>query len=243
MGHKTGTGAVLCGAILAVAVAMTPVRVQAASEGAVASAWVELPGARVRLVAGAAPQANRYLAGVEVVLADGWKTYWRMPGDAGVPPSFDWAGSANTAAITVLYPAPTRLVEPAAQTIGYKGPVVFPVEVKPVDAAKPVELSLALELGICREICIPGEAKLLLSIPATGLAGTSPVTAWRERVPRPQAARNTGDPELKRVAATLDGRSPVLLVEASFPRGAKAADVFIEAPDGLYVPMAQRLSD
>jgi DsbC/DsbD-like thiol-disulfide interchange protein len=184
-----------------------------------------------------------YLAGVEVELAQGWKTYWRMPGDAGVPPMFDWSKSVNTAAITVLYPAPMRLQEPAAQTVGYKSSVMFPVEVKPLDAAKPVVLDLQMELGICRDICIPGEVQLSLTIPPSGLSGASPVKAWRERVPRPQPARGAGDPELKGVTATLDGPSPRLLVEVAFPGGSKDADVFIEAPEGLYVPMTKRLPD
>src|SRR5262245_57588765 len=87
----------LCGAILAAFVAgLVPAK--AAAENTVATPWMELQGARLRLIAGPAGNGSaRYLAGVEVVLADGWKTYWRMPGDAGVPPSFDWSDSANTA--------------------------------------------------------------------------------------------------------------------------------------------------
>ena len=70
--------------------------------------------------------------------------------------------------------------------------MMFPVEVKPLDPAKPIVLDLQLELGICREICIPGEVKLSLTIPPSGLSGASPVTAWRERVPRLQALRGQG---------------------------------------------------
>ncbi len=233
----------LCTALLAAILAM-PMRVQAASQATVATQWTVLHGARVRLVAGsAASNAVGYLAGIEVDLAEGWKTYWRMPGDAGVPPTLDWSNSTNTASINVLYPAPTRLVEPAAQTIGYKGTMIFPVEVKPLDPAKPIVLDLQLELGICREICIPGEVKLSLTIPPSGLSGASPVAAWRARVPRPQALRGKSDPDLKRVTAVLDGATPRLQVEAAFPGGGKEADVFIEASDGLYVPMTKRLSD
>jgi DsbC/DsbD-like thiol-disulfide interchange protein len=233
----------VCTALLAAFLAM-PVRAEAASQATVATQWVVLHGARVRLVAGpAAGNAMGYLAGIEVDLAEGWKTYWRMPGDAGVPPTLDWSSSTNTAAINVLYPAPMRLVEPAAQTIGYKGTTIFPVEVKPLDAAKPIVLDLQLELGICREICIPGEVQLSLTIPPSGLSGASPVKAWLERVPRPQPLRGAGDPELKGVTAVLEGPSPRLLVEVAFPGGAKDADVFIEAPDGVYVPMTKRLPD
>jgi DsbC/DsbD-like thiol-disulfide interchange protein len=233
----------LCTGLLAAILAM-PVRVQAASQATVATQWVALHGARVRLVAGpAAGNTGGYLAGIEVDLAEGWKTYWRMPGDAGVPPTLDWSNSTNAAAINVLYPAPTRLVEPAAQTIGYKGTMIFPVEVKPLDPATPIVLDLQLELGICREICIPGEVKLSLTIPPSGLSGASPVAAWRARVPRLQALRGKSDPDLKRVTAVLDGATPRLQVEAVFPGGGKQADVFIEAPDGIYVPMTKRLPD
>jgi len=234
----------LCGTLIAAAVALLPASMQAASQGAVATQWVSLHDARVRLVAGpAAGDSKAYLAGVEVELAEGWKTYWRMPGDAGVPPMFDWSKSINTAAITVLYPAPMRMEEAAAQTVGYKKSVMFPVEVKPLDPAKPVVLDLQMELGICRDICIPGEVQLSLTIPPSGLSGASPVKAWLERVPRPQPLRGAGDPELKGVTAVLEGPSPRLLVEVAFPGGAKDADVFIEAPDGVYVPMTKRLPD
>jgi DsbC/DsbD-like thiol-disulfide interchange protein len=156
---------------------------------------------------------------------------------------FDWAKSINTAAVTVLYPAPMRMHEAGAETVGYKSAVMFPVEVKPLDPAKPVVLDLQMELGICREICIPGEVQLSLTIPPTGLAGASPVKAWRERVPRPQPLRAAGDPQLKGVTAVLEGPAPKLVIEVAFPGGAKEADVFIEAPDGVYVPMTKRLPD
>jgi DsbC/DsbD-like thiol-disulfide interchange protein len=235
----------LCVALITAALLAVPARALAASQATVVTPWVSLHGARVRLVAGPATGADQkaYLAGVEVELTEGWKTYWRMPGDAGVPPTFDWSNSANTAAIKVLYPAPMRLIEPAAETVGYKGSVMFPVEVKPLDAAKPVTLDLQMELGICREICIPGEVKLSLTIPPTGLTGASPISAWRARVPRPQALRGPGDPDLKSVALMLDGPSPRLLVEAVFPKGATIGDLFIEGPDGVYVPMTKRLPD
>ena len=88
------------GAIGAAAVALAMAGVRGATpEANLASPWVELANARVRLLAGPADMraGQSYLAGVELLLADGWKTYWRMPGDAGVPPSFDWAGSRNVA--------------------------------------------------------------------------------------------------------------------------------------------------
>jgi DsbC/DsbD-like thiol-disulfide interchange protein len=210
-----------------------------------ASAWFELLNARARLIGGAPATrgAKSYLAGVEIALDEGWKTYWRMPGDAGVPPNFDWSGSSNVAALTVLYPAPKRMSEPAADTVGYKHAVLFPVEVVPKDASQPVRLSLALEFGVCREICIPAEARLSLALTPTEMASNpSPaMLAALEKVPRPSASRYAEDPRVTRASAFLEGGRPHLVVVARFPKGDHGADLFVEAPEGIYVPMAKRM--
>ena len=216
-----------------------------AADGLQATPWVDLyAGSRVRLIGVEGSVQGRTAAGVEVLLAEDWKTYWRMPGDAGVPPQFDWKGSGNVASVKVLYPAPKRLAEPAAETIGYKGGVLFPIQVEPKDPLRPVELKLALEIGICREICVPAIANLALTIPpSTQPAAVVPAGLSRalDRVPRPQSTHRVGDPELTKVVAVLDGKSPHLTIEGRFPLGEAGADVFIEAPDSIYVPMAKRV--
>jgi DsbC/DsbD-like thiol-disulfide interchange protein len=218
----------------------------AAGPGEVATPWVEAQAARVRLLAGgdAAQPGKTLLAGVEITMAEGWKTYWRNPGEAGVPPSFDWAGSSNTASIKVAYPAPMRLVDPAAEMIGYKTSVLFPIEVTPKAPAQAVELRLALEFAVCREICIPAQASLALTVPPTAMAGAPApaLAAAMERVPRAPAKRRAGDPKLLGVTPKLAGPSPSLEIEAKFPGGGAGADVFIEAPDGIFVPMAKKLA-
>jgi DsbC/DsbD-like thiol-disulfide interchange protein len=239
--------AAICALLLAAVAAVSIALAQGVARVALASPWVELHSARVRLV-GSAPAvkpAKTYLAGVEVTLEEGWKTYWRTPGDAGVPPAFDWKGSTNVAAVKVHYPAPSRLLEPAAQAIGYKTAVTFPVEVTPSDATKPVNLRLTMDFGVCREICIPAEATLSLTLlPSQLEADASPaLNAALERVPRPQGSRRAGDPQLLRVTASLDGERPRLSIEARFPNGDQGADAFVEVPDGLYVPLPKRLPD
>jgi DsbC/DsbD-like thiol-disulfide interchange protein len=211
----------------------------------VASPWVDLHKARVRLIGGAR-RSKSYVAGVEITLADGWKTYWRNPGDAGVPPVFDWLGSTNVGLVKVLYPAPARIAEPAAETIGYEHAVLFPVEVTPKDPTKPVELKLLLEFGICREICIPAQSILSLTIPTAALASQdlpAEILAALSRVPRPQAERRRDDPELQGMSSQLEGPKPRLRFTVRFPRGGKDGDLFIEAPEGLYVPLPKRLAD
>jgi DsbC/DsbD-like thiol-disulfide interchange protein len=205
----------------------------AAEDGAV-TPWVEAQAARVRLLAGADPAqpGKSLLAGVEITMAEGWKTYWRNPGEAGVPPNFDWSGSTNTASIKVAYPAPMRISDPAAEMIGYKTSVVFPIAVVPRAPAEAVELRLALEFAVCREICIPAQATLELRLPPLARLG-APAAAL--------AAARARDPELLGVNSQLSGASPKLEIDAKFPGGAAGADLFLAAPDGIFVPMAKKL--
>src|SRR5262245_28532851 len=66
----------------------------APSEAAVGE-WVGGDHARVRLVAAGVDAAGNLSAGIEIELDSGWHTYWRSPGDAGMAPAIDFAGSLN----------------------------------------------------------------------------------------------------------------------------------------------------
>src|SRR5580704_14164673 len=100
--------------------------------------WAAGAKSEARLVA-----AGRDLAGFEVALAPGAITYWRDPGDAGVPPTLDFSTSDNVASVEPLFPAPKRIKEAdGSEAFGYESGVVFPLRVKPRDAAKPVTIRL-----------------------------------------------------------------------------------------------------
>jgi DsbC/DsbD-like thiol-disulfide interchange protein len=206
-----------------------------------ATAWVELHGGKARLVSGPGRSpSDHYLAGVEIVLEEGWKTYWRMPGDAGVPPTFDWAGSDNIGSVKVYYPAPKRMPEAGGQVVAYKQGVLFPVAVKPLDAAKPVRLKVAVEFGICREICIPASANFDLSLDARRPSAPVPkINEALSQVPRSKSERRPTDPKLKSVEVNRDQAVPRLLIEGEFTKS--GADVFIEAPEGLFVPLPKKV--
>jgi DsbC/DsbD-like thiol-disulfide interchange protein len=217
-----------------------------ASATEVSSAWVGGHNSRIRLFGGSLPgsgSTSQLVAGIEIKLPPGWKTYWRMPGDGGgIPPSFDWTGSTNLATAKVLYPAPKRLEDPAGDTVGYEREVLFPVQLTPKDPAHAVDLRLTAEYGICREICVPVEAKLSLSIlprSATGLPAA--ITRALDVVPRTIGARRETDPRLVRAATALSGEKPSLVFEVAYPGDSTGADVFVEAPDGLYIGLPRRV--
>ena len=100
-----------------------------------------------------------YLTALRLTLKDGWKTYWRAPGDAGIPPSFTWQGSRNLGDLQITWPAPQVFDAGGLRTIGYKNELVLPVEITPVDASRPVRLRGKMEVGICSDICVPGTLK------------------------------------------------------------------------------------
>lgn len=220
----------------------------AAAHGAeTATAWVESYNSKVRLLAGQLTdgRAARTVAGVEIALAAGWKTYWRNPGDSGgVPPHFDFEASENVMSARVLFPAPQRLADASGDAVGYKGSVTFPIEIVAKDPAKPVRLAISLEYGICREICVPAEAKLDLQIPP-GAAGSlpEPIAAALKRVPTPADKPQAGDPTLGAVRAETTGASPKIVAAITYPGGAAGADAFVEAPEGIYLPLPKKTGD
>lgn len=209
------------------------------------SPWVKGFNSTVRLVAGANPRAGAraLVAGIEIRMTDGWKTYWRHPGDdGGIAPTLDWSKSGNLAAARLAFPAPERLKGLTGYSIGYKGMVMLPVDIDAVDPTKPVELVLALEYGICREICVPAEARLQVTLPASAASLPAELAAALGRVPRAPERRLSTDPALKSASAVLTGPAPHLLFDIASGHAAKP-DLFVEMPGGGYLPVPVRLPD
>jgi DsbC/DsbD-like thiol-disulfide interchange protein len=200
------------------------------------SQWVDGHNSRARLISGGG------IAGVELELPEGWKTYWRYPGEAGgVAPAFDWSQSTNLESAQVLYPAPTRFTDASGETIGYKGNVTFPVRLKPKDASKPIDLRVAFDYGVCKDICIPAQAELALTVPPDADASEDLMNAMA-RVPAPPDARRETDPLVTGVVTELTGDKPRIVLRAEVPAGGHV-DAFVDAPDGLYVPLPKKTAD
>src|SRR6202046_2797567 len=152
-----------------------------------ASDWDAQPHAAARLIAGATGKtadANFLRAGIEIKLDPGWKTYWRDPGDSGVPPKLDVAGSDNVKSVTVLWPAPERFPDGAGgNSIGYLDHVILPLRITPQDAKEQSSLKLKLGYDICGNMCVPVESDLKLAINGDG-AEEMAIEKAEIRVPR-----------------------------------------------------------
>src|ERR1700730_2196242 len=118
----------------------------------------------IRLVAGSPASRAPMRAGIELRLAAGWKTYWRYPGDSGVPPRFDFSKSTNVKSVTVQWPAPPRFTDETGGSIGYNRGVLLPLEIVPAKPAQPVTLRVAVDYAICEKICIPAAGSAALGL-------------------------------------------------------------------------------
>lgn len=118
-------------------------------------------------------EGGNRMAALHLTLAPHWKTYWRAPGEAGIPPSFDWSGSRNLRDVKLHWPSPEVITLNGLQSIGYLDDLVLPLEITPIDPAQPVDLRLKMSLGVCKDICMP--AALTLSASLTGAGSADPV--------------------------------------------------------------------
>lgn len=110
---------------------------------------------QIDILDGGPTKRGTYMAAVRLTLSDGWKTYWRAPGETGIPPSFNWRGSRNLDGIAITWPAPEVFTSGGAQTIGYTEQMVLPIEVHPSKDGKDVRLKGTIDFGLCSDVCVP----------------------------------------------------------------------------------------
>jgi DsbC/DsbD-like thiol-disulfide interchange protein len=190
------------------------------------SPWSEDIRSAVRIVAGTNKVGDAKLrAGIEIKMQPGWKTYWRYPGDSGVPPQFDFSGSENLKTATVLYPAPHLFTDETGQSLGYKERVIFPVAVVPQQPGKPVRLRLKIDYAVCEKLCVPAEGRAELILGAGNSAHNSELSAAEERVPKQVTATQAGL-TARRVNT---GTKPLVAVDLAAPAGQPVA-LFVEGP-------------
>lgn len=124
--------------------------------------------ARIDVLTGWQTADGTQMAAVRVTLQPGWKTYWRAPGDAGIPPQFSWAGSENIATAQYHWPVPEVMDQNGMQAIGYNDSLVLPIELAPAVAGAPMTMAGEVLIGVCDEICVPVTLPFSASLPLDG---------------------------------------------------------------------------
>jgi len=223
---------------IALAASVSVTLLAAGSARADASGWDGDKRASMRLIAAAKHGEGKAIvhrAGVEIKLAAGWKTYWRYPGDSGIPPRFDFSNSTNVKSATVRYPAPHRFVDGSGTSIGYKQGVVFPVSIVPVDPAKPVTLALKLEYAVCEKLCVPAEGSAKLDVSGNPVSTDAVLAEGETQVPKVSKVGAFA----KFAIRTVKREGKKVLVDVAVPAG-ETAELFAEGPTpewALPVPM------
>ncbi|MBI5162849.1 MAG: thioredoxin family protein [Magnetospirillum sp.] len=206
-------------------------RAVAAEPGA--SEWVDNDAGAVRLIAAvtAAGDASSIPAGVQFRLGEGWKIYWRTPGDAGYPPKIDWSGSTNIGTPVLSWPAPKRFVLAGLQNHGYAGTVVLPVEIPLAHPGAAVRLAATVDYLACSQVCVPMQARLALDLPAGPAAPSAAVHElgrFAALVPGDGARHGLA---VASAGVSGDGNDAVLHLEVTASEPFAHPDAFVEAPD------------
>jgi DsbC/DsbD-like thiol-disulfide interchange protein len=230
-GLCAAVGTLPIGGALAAAFSLLLSGSPASAADAFSTDWALAAKSRARLIAGGGD-----LAGFEIALSPGAITYWRDPGDAGLPPTLDFSGSDNVASVEPEFPAPKRIKEAdGGEAFGYDGSVVFPLRVKPRDPTKPATLKLTADFAVCEKVCLPAKAHLELTLPSTPrslLAGA--IEAALATVPRAVPPKDFGALQ----ALGADSWRLCAAHEDGPPR-----DLFVEAPEGWWMKVAPADAD
>jgi DsbC/DsbD-like thiol-disulfide interchange protein len=190
------------------------------------SPWQRDAHSAIRLLAGSR-SGGVLLGGIAIQLQDGWKTYWRTPGDSGVPPHFDFSKSDNVEAVTVLWPAPMKFDDGAGGfSLGYKKQVVLPLRIVAKNNDKPVTLRAQVNYAVCDKLCVPVEASSELTFASVASTEDGTLSAALDSVPKPA---NVGDPNPLTIRDVRRDGDKNVLVDVSAPE-AKEISLYVEGP-------------
>lgn len=191
-----------------------------------ASPWQRDGHSAVRLLAGSR-SGSVLLGGIAFQLQPGWKTYWRTPGDSGVPPRFDFSKSENVEAVTILWPAPLKFDDGAGgHSLGYHDQVVLPLRIVAKNADKPVMLRAQISYAVCEKLCIPVEANAELAFNSVASTEDSALFAALDTVPKPA---NVGDPNPLTIRDIVREGKTRVVVDVVTP-DKREVNLFVEGP-------------
>jgi DsbC/DsbD-like thiol-disulfide interchange protein len=173
---------------------------------------------------------------VKIDLDPGWHTYWRNPGDAGIPPTISWRLPAGWKAGPIQWPVPHKLVAPEVVSFGYEREALLLVKLTAPKSARPstrVSLAAKVEWLVCQDGCIPATASVRDELKVSNRNRTDPV--WSSRIN--QALMKLPVPsKTGSFSATLSGKNIVLLFQDK--RAPKPSSVTFYPSDMVVEPSA-----
>ena len=162
---------------------------------------------------------------LEVNLNDGWKTYWRTPGEGGVAPSIDWSKSGNLQSVDWQWPVPKRYPFLGVETLGYKDQALFPMTLHVKDINKPVKLRATLTLSTCTNVCVLTDYPIEMDFTPKQLQpDASAMHLYSQgisQIPMPSSS-------VKLEKALWDQKTETVSLVLTNPQGWKSPDIFVD---------------
>ncbi|MEQ6201747.1 protein-disulfide reductase DsbD domain-containing protein [Sulfitobacter sp. HNIBRBA2951] len=166
------------------------------------------------------------VSAIRLTLEKGWKTYWRVPGDAGIPPQFDWSGSRNLQDVSIRWPAPKVFVQSGMRSVGYANEVTLPLMIDAKRPNRPVKINLQMDIGVCKDICVPQRLTLKGTVDPQSTTPTPAIAAALAE--RPYTAGEAGAATTTcALTPTTDGLS--ITATLTLPSTGASEHVVIEA--------------
>lgn len=184
--------------------------------------------ATIEVIPGWETPSGTHMTAVRVTLRPGWKTYWRAPGDGGIPAQFTWDGTQNVTAAQFHWPTPQVFDQGGMQSVGYYDSLVLPIELTQVDPNAPTRIEGQVTFGVCEDVCVPVTMPFAADLPAEGRRDgaivasllNQPVSASEAEVSNATCAISPADDGLT-VTATLTmppaGQRENVVIEAGNP--------------------------
>ena len=189
-----------------------------------ATLWQEIaPGVKLRLITSDKFVDGHSLGGIEIEMPETTNTYWRIPGETGIPTEFAFTASNGIADPTVHWPFPEIDRSRGYMDYAYYGNVVLPFEFAAGEGTGAV-LDVNVTLGVCSDICVPATAKLTLPLTFTAPDSAQSIRLDQAMAQTPILWDQPGRP-FGSVEAGLDGSLHLLSPDASIEPASIIADV------------------
>lgn len=145
--------------------------------------------AQIEILPGWRTASGDHISAIKITLAPNWITYWRAPGEAGIPPQFSFSSSSPITSVTPHWPVPEVFDDAGLWSIGYYDSVIFPLTIGAAQASGDIQISGELTIGVCEEICIPVTYTFDTLLPENGTRDPSIVAAMADKPLTAEQAR------------------------------------------------------
>lgn len=183
--------------------------------------------AQFEILPGWRTKSGSHMTALRVRLAPGWKTYWRAPGEGGIPPRFDWERSENLSGVAFHWPAPDVFYQNGMRSVGFETELILPIELFPQRRNTGIAMRADLEIGVCEVVCIPVGVRIAADISGAGATDARILAAIQSQ---PTKARAAG---MRAIACRIDPISDGLRLTARIQMPSVGPDevTVFELPD------------